>query len=526
MKRLIIGMIISGICAGIAINTTKGITWPLKLSDNNRYLADQDNIPFFINGDTGWFMITNGTANDAIQYMDDRKAKDFNAFVIVMLPHPNSDWVRQTTTDGHHPFYGSWNLNNPNDNYFNHARWIIEQAAAREMLVMLQPIWLSTFGGILDQNSETSCYSYGQYLGNKLADNDNIIWLNGGDSGPGGYLPKLRQIINGINSARPDSIHSYHSMTPESSRNVVETEPWLNLNSTYCYFPGYMNNYQVYNRALNDYNRSPAMPSILFESTYENEHDCTPQMWRRQAYWAITCGEAGHFFGSNPVYNFPYRYRNWASSLNSPGSNQMRFVFAAFHQRAWYQLIPDQSHLIVTGGYGSFNSGTGGGGDDYVTAAATPDGSLLMAYIPGTGTHARTLTVNMTRLAAGIEGKWFNPTTGQYIPITGLMQIPNQNITSPGNNGTGMNDWLLILESPPINPPANLAATANPDLTVSITWSDQSDNETGFVVQRRPWRGFDQWHEAATLSPGTTRYTDTDRIVGRVVYTYRVGASQ
>jgi hypothetical protein len=119
-------------------------------------------------------------------------------------------------------------------------------------------------------------------------------------------------------------------------------------------------------------------------------------------------------------------------------------VTALFDSRDWHDLVPDDDHEVVTSGYGSFGS-TG-----YVTAARTPDGRLVMAYIPSTGTGARSLTVDMSELAGQAQGRWYNPTTGAYTDIAGspFANTGSRTFTTPGNNGTGTNDWALVLDAP------------------------------------------------------------------------------
>ena len=73
-----------------------------------------------------------------------------------------------------------------------------------------------------------------------------------------------------------------------------------------------------------------------------------------------------------------------------------------------------------------------------------------MIYIPSTGTQPRELTVNLASLAGSLEARWYNPTNGRYT-ATDKGRLPNQGshtFRTPGDNGTGTNDWLLVLTSP------------------------------------------------------------------------------
>jgi hypothetical protein len=80
-----------------------------------------------------------------------------------------------------------------------------------------------------------------------------------------------------------------------------------------------------------------------------------------------------------------------------------------------------------------------------VTAARTPDGSLVIAYIP----TARTIDVDMTKLKGLANAQWFDPSSGTYTTISGspLANSGSHGFTTPGNNTDGDGDWVLVLEA-------------------------------------------------------------------------------
>ncbi len=84
-------------------------------------------------------------------------------------------------------------------------------------------------------------------------------------------------------------------------------------------------------------------------------------------------------------------------------------------------------------------------GNNFVTSAVTPDGSLGMAYLPQGGT----ITVAMTNLQNTISARWFDPSANAFTAIAGspFSNTGTQNFTSPGNNSAGDPDWVLVLES-------------------------------------------------------------------------------
>jgi hypothetical protein len=107
-------------------------------------------------------------------------------------------------------------------------------------------------------------------------------------------------------------------------------------------------------------------------------------------------------------------------------------------------LVPDQNHTVVTAGYGNFSSSGSLGRSDYLTAARTTDGSLIMAYMP----TSRTITVSMSKLSGPALAQWYDPTKGTYITISGspFANAGAKQFTPPGHNGGGDSDWVLVLE--------------------------------------------------------------------------------
>jgi hypothetical protein len=71
------------------------------------------------------------------------------------------------------------------------------------------------------------------------------------------------------------------------------------------------------------------------------------------------------------------------------------------------------------------------------------------------------------------------------------------------------------------NAPSGISATADSSTRVTVRWKDNSDNETGFRLERSD-NGVD-FSEIATLGAGTTSYSDSG-LSSRTTYYYRVRA--
>lgn len=61
----------------------------------------------------------------------------------------------------------------------------------------------------------------------------------------------------------------------------------------------------------------------------------------------------------------------------------------------------------------------------------------------------RTITVDMAKLDGAARARWYNPTDGTSTMIDGspLANKGSRDFATPGDNGTGTNDWVLVLEA-------------------------------------------------------------------------------
>jgi hypothetical protein len=100
---------------------------------------------------------------------------------------------------------------------------------------------------------------------------------------------------------------------------------------------------------------------------------------------------------------------------------------------------------------------------DYVATARTSDGTLALSFLPATGTAGRELIVDLNQLAGPVTANWFNPTDGRLTPVPGspFANSGPPQLKDPGDNGSGTNDWLLILETT-----ADLNSNKRPSSTI------------------------------------------------------------
>jgi hypothetical protein len=321
---------------------------------------------------------------------------------------------------------------------------MIRLAGNHGLMVMLDPIETSGFMKMMLPNGPAKCREYGRFLGARYAGFDNILWFNGND------FQKWRDPSNdavatavalGIKDNDKRHLHTVElDYEISGSLDDPNWEPIISLCGSYTYYP-------TYAQVLKDYNRANFMPVFMMESDYEFEFRSTPPGLRKEEYWSLLSGAAGQMYGNG--YTWPFK-AGWETNLDTPGAIQMAYVKALFEPRRWFDLVPDQTHKVVIAGYGTFDPTSTEGNryimtSDYVTAARTPDGNLVMAFMP----TYRPVTVDMTQLSGPATARWYDPSCGKYLPIAGspFKNTGKHMFIPPQHNADGDEDWVLVLEA-------------------------------------------------------------------------------
>ncbi|MBM4085600.1 MAG: DUF4038 domain-containing protein, partial [Planctomycetes bacterium] len=434
--------------------------FPVRVSANGRHLVDARGQPFLLHGDTAWSLLVQLTKDETEEYLENRRQKGFTAILVQLISKFATNPPKNKY--GNAPFTTSGDFSTPNEAYYAHADWVVQKAGEKGILLVLNPCFTgwssngtSSKDGFLNEiiaNGPTKCRDYGRYVGNRYKNFANIIWQAVGDMMVPRGGPAERnwlEILQGIKEFAPSHHWTAHYDRFTTALDQPAFAPHMTLDNAYT-------GNRTYARTLIAYNRTNPKPTFVNEAYYEDTglptDNGTPALTRAQAYWALLGGATGQTFGSQYVWSFgapPHETKDWRTGMDRQPSRAMVHVKALFEGRAWHNLVPDQNHTVVTSGYGTFGVDDLTIGGDYVTAARTGDGTLVMAYVPSTETDTRSITVNMARLSGKATARWFNPTTGTYTAINGapLANSGSREFTTPGDNGTGTNDWVLVLET-------------------------------------------------------------------------------
>jgi hypothetical protein len=455
---------------------------PLKVTpDNPHYLTYSDGTPFFWLADTGWEMLHRLNREEIKKYMDDRSEKGFNVIQTVVI----SEFIRMDKPTN---FYndsifisenparpaitkGSNPENAAEYDFWDHVDYAVQTAASKGLYLALVPSWgewVTPRGEKPFFNTKEQTYQYGWFLGNRYRNNQNIIWILGGDRHPderSNGLELWRAMAEGIADGTNDTrqldgkadysttLMTHHSFN--SSSNWFHRDEWIDFH-TWGSYHAEVNNTKAYTAAIADWNLPHPKPTINSEPCYEghginyaieDNGVFTSTDVRLAAYWSVFSGCAGFTYGAQPIWQFtdatrrkfsPKTYMSWQEALQLPGATEVGLMKKLMESRPMTNLVPDQS-LIVDGQ-----------GDVAHYTCAIRGKAHAFVYIP---TGNRT-TVKMGVLSGEkIKASWFNPRNGEVTEIGEFANKGEQSFEVPGmskdltwlRSGRGC-DWVLVLD--------------------------------------------------------------------------------
>jgi Protein of unknown function (DUF4038)/Putative collagen-binding domain of a collagenase len=426
---------------GASLRTEAAAVFPLSIKPGERYLVDAVGRPFLIQGDTAWSLIAQLTRAEVDLYLDDRRARGFNTLLVNLI---ESRFATNAPANayGQPPFLKPGQFDTPNEAYFQYADWVLRRATEKQFLVLLTPSYLGFDGGsqgwyaAMVANGPKRLRDYGEYLGRRYGDFDNILWVHGGDYDPP-RMDLVRAIAEGIRQHNARALHTAHGAPETAALDYWQGEPWLQVNNVYTYGP-------VYHPALRQYARPERMPFFLIESAYENEHEITAQRARAQAYQAVLSGAAGQIFGNNPIWHFDSGGLypapvTWQQALGSRGARSMTHLRDLLTSLSWWQLQPDPGGMLLTAGLEE--------GSERAVAARSADRSFALIYLP----RSRVITVDLRQLAGScIAASWYDPADGRFVTVAGSpfdAAGPRRFGGDLGHNSSGFEDWVLLLRA-------------------------------------------------------------------------------
>jgi hypothetical protein len=406
---------------------------PLRIGPNRRYVVDASGRPFFVMGDTPWFV--QKLKEDGVRLiMDDRLAKGYNTLFLEIL-----DDSSIPSEDGHgqRAFATDTDITRPTEAYWKYADWVLDEAERRGLFVIMSDLWYGYGKGLwLHHVTPENARVYGAFLGKRYARFKNLMWMHAGDHDPDARLAECTRILaREIKAAAPHHLHTVHNAPESASAVFHHGDDWLDVDLGYTYGASYLHILPEYRR------ENPVRPVILGETGYEDEPNdifklpdakkgdlWNPYRIRRNAWWAVASGACGYCAGSRLWRWEP----NWRETMQVRSIREAPLITKILDTIAWHRLVPDADHTFVTAGYGRWKQA------DYATAARADDGSCAIVYLPS----PRTVTIDPGKLAGPADASWFDPTSGDRRPAHGKTDF-----SPPGPNAAGEPDWVLVFRS-------------------------------------------------------------------------------
>jgi hypothetical protein len=445
--------------------------FPLSTHSSGRYLVTANGAPRPSLGRTSWNVVSLSVAARTA-FLEDTLARGFNAIELA-IPHRDprstaspfcgngsapflkllngSDWTGSFSYGGSAPDFTT-----PNETYWLFADVLIDYCASRGIALHLFPAYVgfdATDQGWMTEmvaNGTTKMQTYGAFIANRYRNRGNIVWMMGGDKGTGA------RPFNGSESAVESSfLTGLRSITgrstqysaewdgPSIATDQVDFGGFTTFNGSYSW----QGETATYSRQA--WSHSPTLPAFLDEEPYDEEGpdgDSTnpnaTQPVRRFNWWGWLNAIGGYCAGNGYIWKVNSGY---ASHFASQGQVDCMWMNRFIQSCNWWLLVPSGLSgigTLITANAGNINNVNNT--SDYIASAASPDGSLLVAYLaPGAGNP----TVDMTKMRGTTTARWYNPTTGAYSAIGSFSNSGTQSFTKPGDNGTGFNDWVLRLDA-------------------------------------------------------------------------------
>ena len=428
--------------------------FPLALSENQRYLIDQQQKPFLIKEFSAWGLIQALSEKDEAAFLDSIKKKGFNTVMVSIISNaPSQMGGNPPYWQGISPFLVKWDFATPNEIYFQHVDRFFKMAEQKGIFVLAVPCYLGyrddPSQGWSDEvlnpsNDSLKMLQYGTFLGKRYQNAPNLLWVAGGDNNAEGkYFPYIKNLITGIKSSGDKHLWTGHFDTNLavywSTDNPLYADQ-MDIDGLYVWTESVMfEKGPQYRSAIQQYKKGKMI--IQLDQSYEHDvphyADNENYQWiRRKNYGGLLSGCAGTSFSAGQIDNQCYSFKNWKPLMNTQGMREVAHCLRLFDALPWHKLVPDTStDIILSDRLAQFGS------RDFICAARATDGSFYVMYLP----KGQPFEINVKKISGKpMRMHWYNPRTGVALKI-GVADTKERFGVAPPSE----EDWVLVFDNDP-----------------------------------------------------------------------------
>lgn len=405
----------------------------LSVSADGLRIEKSDGTDWFWLGDTGWSLFQELDREDAEYYFFTRALQGFTVIQAVVIMGWNRDW-NDANVYGHRPFKDG-DANHPNEEFWQHADWLIKKAQDYGLYVALLPAWGSYWG-------DKATVAYAQWITDRYRDYANIIWVNGGDRKVGEDTELFNE-FGRVFDTDEDALTTFHPRGGDPSSQHFHQQKWLDFNMQQSSHGS--RDIRADDQVDIDLAKMPVKPTLNGEPNYEDhcvdwDRECSKGIFnahdvRQLAYWTVFAGATGYTYGHVHVWDFHHGgniedgHLDWKDEVKDSGAYQMGHLMNLMMSRPHNNRVPAQNILR-----GEF--------PDELKPRAVMGAGYTFIY----SSQGHDISVNLDELPwKKKKAWWYNPRNGIATPIR---SVPNRgnHIFNPPGTPASENDWILVID--------------------------------------------------------------------------------
>jgi hypothetical protein len=440
----------------------------LKISDNRRFIVNDDGSPFFYLADTAWELFHRLDREQARKYLEHRAKNSFTVIQAVAIAE--LDGHKDPNSYGHLPLIDMDPArpdvkDGPENDYWDQVDFVVDKANSLGLYIGFLPTWGRYWHDKIKDGkpifTKQNAEIYGRWLGARYKDK-GIIWILGGDRPIDNDEQKeiIRAMARGLRAGDGGAhLMTFHPPGGAGSSKWFHDDDWLDFNMRQN---GHVTEFTGrHDQTRADYDRSPVKPVIDGEPIYEDHpvsfnaktlgHSIAADV-RRTFYWDLFSGACGHTYGHHSVWQMWTAGKTpinnplmpWFEAIEQPGARQMQYGRRLIESRPILTRIPDDSLIIES----SVKTAIPGAGTRRFVATRDQSGSYAMIYAP----IGRAFKVRMDKISgARVKAWWFDPRTGEPKELGEFDSTGEREFTPP--NAGELLDWVLVLDDSAKNYP-------------------------------------------------------------------------